>query len=510
MWLSTLTLRPIQWLCLGGLAFAYLGAADAAELRVGVKGFPVTFANPYVAANPTSDAVLRAVFDGLTRLDANGSPAPALALSWQTLTPTSWRFKLRRDAVFSNGEPMNANAVTATFSWLQSPEGARTAAGHYVRGIVKTEAEDPYSVIIHTAQPDAILPNRLSAIAIVAPSAWRGLGPDTFAQTPVGTGAFTLEDWGSASGRISFKANFDSWRAPKADSLVLINFPDAAARVQALLSGRIHIASNLDLENIEAAQSGGAFVTPAPAMSVAAIALRQDVGRASPLKDVRVRQALNYAIDKPQLNAEVLRGLSEPSGQAAGRWTSGHNPNVRPYPYDPDQAKALLFEAGIVTSFGLRFDVVTDQMPGDAAMMSAIAAQLAGVGIEAHMREISYGRWLESFASGIWPNDTDGFILAFNSMPTNDIQSALEPYSCINPAPFFCDETLTAEMTAVNEEMDFSRRLELLDDLAQKVHDLAPAIFLTEQFDLFAVSRNVSGFAVAGRIPVYESISVDE
>lgn len=510
MWLWILTSRSVRWLCFGGLLCICLSVANAAELRIGVKGFPVTLAHPYVAANPISDAVLRAVFDGLTRLDANGVPVPALALSWQTLTSTSWRFKLRRDAVFSNGEPFNAAAVTATLLWLQSPEGARTAMGRHARGIERVEVEDPHSIIIHTAQPDAILPNRLSAIALVAPSAWRELGPEAFARTPAGTGAFTLDDWGSASGRITLKANFDSWRAPKVDSLVLINFPDAAARVEALLSGRIHIASGLGLENIEAAQAGGAFVSPAPAMSVAAIALRQDSGRASPLRDARVRQALNYAIDKTQLNTEILRGLSAPSGQPAGRWTSGHNPNVRPYPYDPDQAKALLFDAGIVTSFGLRFDVVTGRAPGDAAMMDFIAAQLKDVGIDAEMREIPYGRWLQSFASGIWPNDTDGFMLPFDSMPINDVQSALEPYSCANPAPFFCDDGLTAEIVAVNEEMMFTKRLGLLDSLAQKIHDLAPAIFLTEQFDLFAVSRDVSGFAVAGRVPIYESVSVDE
>ena len=100
--------------------------------------------------------------------------------------------------------------------------------------------------------------------------------------------------------------------------------------------------------------------------------------------------------------------------------------------------------------------------------------------------------------------------LPFESMPTNDVQSALEPYSCQNPAPFFCDEELTAAIAAANEEMRFASRLALLDKLAQRVHDTVPAIFLTELFDLFAVSRDASGFAATGRIPVYENISLDE
>ena len=169
-----------------------------------------------------------------------------------------------------------------------------------------------------------------------------------------------------------------------------------------------------------------------------------------------------------------------------------------------------MFDAGIVTSFGLRFDVVTGRMPGDAAVFEDIAVQLRAVGVDAEMRKVPYGRWLESYASGIWPSDTDGFLLPFDSMPTNDVQNALEPYSCENPAPFFCDEPLAAEIAAVNEEMNFTKRLALLDRLAQRVHDMAPVLFLTEQFDLFAVSRDVSGFAVVGRVPVYENISLDE
>jgi peptide/nickel transport system substrate-binding protein len=508
--LRTLISRLVRCLHICGLIIAGIGAATATELRYGVRGLPLSLGDPYVADGPAVNTVLSALFDGLTRLDSNGNPAPGLAASWENITQTSWRFKLRRDAVFSNGEPFNADAVVATVSWLQSSEGARTAVARHVRGIAQIEIEDAYSVVVHTINPDAILPNRLSAVAIVAPDAWRQLGPEAFAATPAGTGAFAISDWEITSGRIALQANPDSWRAPKVDNLVIISFPDPGARAQALLSGRVHIASGLGLENIDVVQAGGAFVTAAPAMSVAAIALRQDDGRASPLKDIRVRQALNHAIDKTNLNSAVFRGLAAPAGQPAGRWTSGHNPNIRPYPHDPELARALLFDAGIVTSFGLRFDVVTGRTPGDAAMLEYVATQLREIGIDAEMRSIPYGRWLESFASGIWPNDTDGFLLSFDAMPINDVQSALEPYSCDNLAPFFCDKEISAEVSMATEEMNFADRLKLLDKVAEKINELAPAIFLTEQFDLFAISRQVSGFAVAGRVPIYEEISLEE
>jgi peptide/nickel transport system substrate-binding protein len=497
-------------LLFGGLVIAVLSPVVAADLKYGVKGFPPSLGNPYVVAGPATDAVLDAVFDGLARLDSSGVLAPALALTWENITETSWRFKLRRDVRFSNGEPFNAGAVVAAISWLQSSEGEQALAAQHVRGIARVEIENAHAVVVHTERPDAILPNRLSAVAVVAPDAWRRMGTEAFAITPAGTGAFVVADWGFSSGRIKLEANVDSWRTPKVDTLTLISLPNPDARAQALLSGRVHIASGLDLENIEPLEAAGVFVIPAPTMSVAAIALRQDEGRASFLKDVRVRQALNYAVDKSHLSAVVLRGLAVSSGQPAARRTSGHNPNVRPYPYDPARAKALLFDAGIVASFGLRFDVVTGRSPGDVALLDDLAGQLREVGIEAEMRSIPYGRWLESYVSGIWPNDTDGFLLPFDSMPTNDVQSALRPYSCDNPAPFYCDQEMSAASSDAVEELDFTDRLALLDALAVKFHDAAPAIFLTEQFDLFAISRQVKGFAVSGRVPVYENISLEE
>lgn len=405
--------------------------------------------------------MLSAIFDGLTRLDSNGNLEPALALSWENIGETSWRFKLRRDAAFSNGEPFNAEAVAAAIAWLQSSEGKQFLAAQHVRGVARVEIENTHTVVIHTERPDAILPNRLSAVSVVAPDAWRRLGAAAFAVTPAGTGAFVVSDWGVSTGQIELRANVDSWRPPKVDRLTFISYPNASARAQALSSGNVHIVSGLDIENIEPLQSAGVFVTTAPAMSVAAIALRQDEGRASSLKDIRVRQALNYAVNKSHLSASALRGLAAPTGQPAARRTSGHNPNVRPYAYDPERAKALLFDAGIVTAFGLRFDVVTGRSPGDAAVLDDVATQLQKVGIEVEMRSIPYGRWLESYASGVWPNDTDGFLLPFDSMPTNDVQSALVPYSCENPSPFFCDSEMSAEISAATEELDFTDRMAL-------------------------------------------------
>lgn len=497
--------------CISVALLLLVGAVSvsAAELRYGVERLPVAPGGPYAARDMAANVLHSALFDGLTRLNANGDLEPALALSWEALTPTSWKFQLRRGVTFSNGEPFSAKSVAHSIEWLTAAQGAQTAAGRQIGHIERVETVGDHSVILHTNRPDAILPRRMSAVAMVPPQAWASLGPEAFSDAPIGTGPFTVGSLGE-TGHVRLRARPASWRPPKVDELVVISMPDGDARVRALLAGQIHMAGDLDMRHIEQVQTGGAFITAASAMAVAAIAFRQDQGRAAALKDRRVRQALNYAVDTARLNTEILGGLAEPAGQPAGRWTNGHNPDVRPYPFDPDRAKSLLFDAGIVAEFGLRFDVVVDRTPGDRELFRAVAEQLSAVGVAVEMRSIPYGRWLESRASGIWPADTDGFLLPFDSLPANDVQNAMEKYSCSGPAPFFCDKRLDAEIGEAGAEMDFAKRRARLDELARKFHDLAPALFLTEQFGLFAVSRDVRGFAVSGRVPVYEKISLSD
>jgi len=409
----------------------------AGDLKVGVPGFPLNAGNPFPRLEQDNRIVHRALFDGLTQLDAGGNIVPALAISWRTEGPTAWHFELRRDVEFSNGEPFNAEAVQAVISWLKSSSAAGVSATNLVANIDRVETLDRYSVIIHTAIPDATLPSKMAGVVVVPSAAWAQLGPAAFVANPAGTGPFTLATTVVGAGQIVLAANPDSWRAPKVDSLTLVSMPNAAARAQALLVGESHVATGLDLAQIDTIQSGGALVTTSPAYAVSAIALRQDEGRASPLKDVRARQALNYGLDKNKLASEVFNGLTAPAGQPVGRWSHGYNPAVAPFPHNPERAKELLFEAGIVTPFSLRLDVVAGRFPGDAELYGEIAEQLKEIGVEVEVRTISQGQWLENFTSNTWPVATDGFSMVLDALPTNDIFSAFSEYACGRPAPLF-------------------------------------------------------------------------
>jgi peptide/nickel transport system substrate-binding protein len=477
---------------------------QARDVRVAVDAVPVVPGAPF----DTPSDVRSVLFDALTRFDANGELAPALAMRWQSETPVQWRFVLRRGVIFSNGEPFTADAVVATLAWLQTDPGRLTIAGSRLPALT-AEADDEGGVIIRTAKPDPLLPRKLADVMIVAPGAWSDVGPDAYAAAPITTGPFKLVS--RHGGTITLAANPDSWRKPKADKLILTVMPDRAARVRAVLDGRADIATRLDVADIAALEKGNVLTSVTPAMAVLAVAFRQDAGRETPLRDPNVRRALNYAVDKDALNRSALRGLGHPAGQPAARDVQGYDPGVKAYPYDPGQAKALLAEAGHGAGLSLRI-AVTGQYAGDVALYEGLREMLAKVGVTLDVAVVDHETWSRGVQLGTWTADggadVDGFSFPFAAAPTNDVTAAVEPYSCFKLVPFVCDQTLTPKITAVTQAMGVERRMAMLSDLGQTFHDQAPALYLSDAFDVTGVRRGVDGFTVANRIPIYENVSV--
>lgn len=491
------------------LTASLLGAgANGAELRYGSKGVPVSFGNPYMASGSPSNYVWAAMFDGLTWVDAKGQVQPALAQSWETIDPRTWRFKLKPGLSFSNGEPFTADAVVTAIAWLKTPEGRRSVIGNEVRDVVSATKADDLTVLIKTERPDAILPRRMSAVLLGAPKAWAKLGPEGFAKTPATTGSFALKDWGEGSGRIVLEAFKASWRAPLVDRLVVINLPDNAARMQALQSRQIDIAGNVNVDDMETIEQFGGQVVYGTSASVMAIGFRVSAERASPLNDVRVRQALNYAVDKNALNKALLRGLTPPSGQPAAQGVTGYDPTIAPYAYDPAKARELLKAAGFANGFSIKIDVIVDRIPADAAIYQTVADMLSQVGVKAQLRTVPFPNWLTKYLTGTWDKDTDAFTLSWNAASYNDVARPMEIYSCIRPNPFFCDQGLTKQLEAAGAEMDLGKREAMLKSLGRAYHDAAPSLFLLDLNDFFGVRAGIENVEIVNRVPAYHKIKV--
>jgi len=475
------------------LAFALTAAAPAAAvtLRVASSALPPGLGNPYGSIPQSSSHTRTAILDGLTRIDPDGRLAPALALAWQPLDARTWRFRLRPGVVFSNGEPFDATAVKAVIDWLKSSAARGQLMAAEVRGIVEVRIVDDLTIDLLTAQTDAVLPKRLTLIMMVPPKAWAALGVEGFTQAPVGTGAYVLQDWGLTTGKTIIAANPRSWRAPQQIVRVeLTPLKEPVGRMQALTSGQVDLTQGLGPEDLAAVQQQGFAVHTEQEPQVMALALRNVGNAGQPLHDVRVRQALNYAVDKVAIAEVLLRGTAQAVGQGAIPGVTGYNPEVKPYPHDLARAKALLAEAGYAGGLKLVARIQTAGPTEAAAIYQKVAADLAEAGVTLELRPILSQDWVRMYTNGDW-GGADIISTTWNAGAYHDTIRAIETFSCRKPGAFFCAPELEPLIDASNAELDPARRERLLQDIMARYHVLAPSLFLVNLTSVYAHSQKV-------------------
>jgi len=475
---------------------SFANASHAATLRVGGTQAPPTLGNPYSAVGPPASTVWSAMYDGLTMIDANSKLVPALALSWRNTAPTTWEFKLRPGVTFHNGVPFNAQTVVDVVNLLKSPDMQRYLVAGELRTVTAVKAIDPLTVQFTTAEPDAVLPKRLNIVMMIEPAAWKTMGGDAYALNPIGTGPYKLTDWGRSNARIKFDLVPSSWRAPKPganpliDKVELINIAETASRVQAIMSGQIDISIAPGPEDVQLLTDAGFTVKTQPLGVVMSLAFRTERPDAAPLKDKRVRQALNYAVDREGMAKGLLNGLVTAASQGSTPETFGYNPNLKPYPYDPAKAKALLAEAGYADGFPLRVEALTNLGNSDTALYQKMAEDLGKVGVKVELRSTTFAAWVRKYGTNEW-GDIDAFTLTWNNAPFQDAIRPIEYFSCLKPAAFFCDPSIVPLIRQSNQTMDEAARQKVLQEIAAKLQDVAPALLLVDFPSLVALSPKV-------------------
>jgi len=480
-----------------------LPALAAEPVKVGLASLPPGLGNPFTSSARTSFYTWRAVYDTLTQLGPDVAPAPGLALAWRNDGATTWVLELRKGASFSNGEPFNAEAAAATFTYLMSPAAVQDSSSRDVANIAAVRALDEDHLEIVTRTPDPMLPRLLAAIAIVPPVAWNKLGREGFAKKPIGTGPFMVERWDDA--RVSMKAFAGSWRAPKSDQLQIIELPETSTRIQALLSGQIHVASEVGPEDLDLLEGAGFIVYQRPSSSVGVIALHAKPG--TPLGDARVRLAMNYAIDVAAINATLLHGLVKPPSSVTPSTSPEHNPDLKPYGYDPARAKALLKEAGYPNGFKITAAVSIGTAGSHAqASYEKAAADLAAVGIRMEIRQLPWSQWVRGVLQGDWQGEA--FAFEYETLPTGEAMRPFRLHSCSWPHPWYCDPETEPLIGEAKSTFDAARRMQLVHQIQANYHRKAAAVLLYEQIGLDGVSPKLQGYTQMNGIIPYQDLVV--
>jgi peptide/nickel transport system substrate-binding protein len=400
--------------------------------------------------------------------------------------------------------------VIKSIALLQSEEGASFYTASEVQDIAGVEALDPLTIEIETKRPDPILPRRANLFWILPPNALAEEGVQSFAQRPIGSGPFQLADWGDRTGSVRFDAFAGSWRAPVAiKTLTIFLMQDPITRLQALRSGQVDIAEQLSFDDIGQLSENLFQTYQKPAPVVSGIAFRVIGNESSPVADQRVRQAMNLAINREEITDYLFKGTVTSSGQGAAPFVNGHNPDVQPWPYDPDRARQLLEEADFDFDRTLKIHVTTGIANNDALIFQIVAQSLQSVGIKVELRSIPYANWLTSFLTNQW-GDVDAFSLAWDNSAYFDAIRAETYTGCYKAQPFFCAEETKPRFDAISVEMDAAKRTHMLRDLMAQLHEIAPAIWLVTGTVYAGASRDVGGLTLTSRGIPYDLVTLGE
>src|SRR5262245_35179570 len=304
-------------------------AAPTGEVKIGLAAEPNTF-DPHLTVGRNSQIFIANVYDGLTARDAQGNLVPGLAESWKRLNPTTWQFVLRKSVKFHNGDEFNADCVKFTLDRATNPETKATISSE-LGTIAATEVVNPFTVNVTTKTPDFLLPVRLGELfgLMLSPKHTSAMGKEAIATKPNGTGPFKLVSW-TKNEKLVLEANESYWRgAPQVKTLVVRPILEDAARIAALQAGEVDLIAPVPHVRIAELQQNNKLAIKtiaAPRIFHVTIDVRKP-----PFDNVKVRQALNYAVDVNAILKTLYFGHGTRLATVVDKGALGYDPSVQPY-----------------------------------------------------------------------------------------------------------------------------------------------------------------------------------
>ncbi len=487
-----------RWTRLAALAMLVIGAllvaaavtpasaAPRGTLTVGLYADPEAM-DPYFVYHPSGFAVMEALFDSLVMADWDGTIVPHLAESWTVLDDTTLEFRLRPGVTFHNGEPFDAAAVKFSIERVLD-ETLQSGLKSRFESIAAVEVVDPLRVRLHLSKVDSSLVWRLTELAMVPPKYIQEVGDVGFGRSPVGTGPFRFVEWVRDS-HVIVEANPNYFAAgvkdvPGVERVVFRTIPDENTRVAELRAGGVDLIQQVPVDMAASLSGSGARVVPADAGRFFIAWFVADAG--GPLADVRVRQALNYAMDIDAITMFLFRGYALPIASPFTARTVGYDASVAPYPYDPAKARQLLAEAGYPNGFELTIDTTSSR----ATEAQVIAGFLSEIGVRANVRPME-----TSLFNTNWSAGTTGDIIAASWGAAGDPQSYLDMlvrsdgflsrYS--NPQ---ADQLIARSAMT----LDPNERVAILRELQRVLHDDPAGLYLWSAADIYGVSQKVKNW----------------
>ncbi len=465
--------------------------------------------DPQVTTSLNDFRILVNVYEGLARFrDGTLEPEPALATRWEISEDGKrYTFHLRPNVRFHDGTVFDADAVKFNFERMLDAHHPFHHTGPFPLAfffdkIKAIDVIDRYTVAFDLTQPFAPLLSNLAYPTglIVSPASVRRYGVD-YGRHPAGTGPFRFTSW-EPRRRVVLERNPDYWGTP-ARSRVLVFRPltDAMTRVAELVAGGIDMVTELSPDQVALLRHDPRFtVYEQTGPHLWFVILNT---RSGPLRDRRIRQALNYAIDKRALVRQVLQKTATVAAgpvPRAFRWA--YNNDVTPYPYDPERARALLREAGVSGGLKLRLLAPTSGsgMLAPVQMAAAIQGNLAAIGVQVEIETYEWNTFLAKVNQGL----ADQADMAEMAWMTNDpdtlpylaLRSAATPEHGGFNSGYYANARVDALIERARTTTDRRERARLYRALQRIVHKDAPWIFVASWRQNVVTTRRLRGFSL--------------
>jgi peptide/nickel transport system substrate-binding protein len=481
----------------GGVIMLLVGSLLFAQgqgtLTFGLSGNPDTL-DPQKTAGTLTFQVVKSFYDTLVEPDTSGKIVPALAESW-SVSPDglTWTFRLRRDVVFHNGQPFTAKDVVATLNRIVDERTASPKRSEFAV-IKEIRTPDAYTVVLSLSQPYApLLASLASGWGAILPSSLIASGHN-FAADPVGTGPFKFEKWIRDS-RISMVRNDRYWMKglPKLARVEFQIVPEQAVQVQGLGAGSIDVLEFIDPDDLPLLQANPK-VTIKKELTSLILVMAMNTSR-EPLNDLRVRQAVNYAVDK-QVVLDVAYGGGKIGSTFLDTGNAYYTDFSSFYPYNPEKAKQLLKEAGIG---GREFTITVPQnYPLHVKAAELIQQMLTNVGMKVKIQLVDWSTWLSSVYNG---GNFDFTVIGHTGKLDPD--GTLAGYGAGKYVKWY-NSTVDAKIKEAAKVSDFAVRKKLYTEVLEIMAKEVPFVYLGTSYRYVGTHSNVFDFRVTPNLDTYD------
>jgi peptide/nickel transport system substrate-binding protein len=462
-----------------GLAFAlavlFLGsAAGAAEekpLVIASVG-DVSSLDPHLLdSNHPTGSVIWSLFDSLVRRGPDGADLPRLATSWERKDDHTWRFHLRPGVKFQDGTPFTAADVKFSFDRMgQAPFSAVQQLIEQTT-LKETRIVDDQTVDLVTEKPAVDMLYWLEE-AFIAPKAYYSSHDEAYLNThPMGSGPYKFVEWVPGD-HVTLAANPDYFNgAPAFKTVEFRVVPELSARLNGLATGDIDLALELTPDALPQANTAKSRGVEIKGLRKLHFGISQTSSIAA-LKDPRVRQALNYAIDVPTMIKTIMGGSTVPLASVVN--PPNADPSLTPYGYDPAKAKQLLAEAGYADGFELPIDF-TPMWGEDKEVSETVAAYLNAIGIRTRLHADEWNDFRQKLTDASF----DGlFYAGWAALINPTVELVIFTCHQEDNASGYCDPKFDQLQHEAGAEFDPAKRKALVDQAQRLAWQDAYWIFL--------------------------------